>query len=129
MQCLAMLAVLAAVASPLAAQDNPFKLPKNKVSDIEVSYAYSGDVQGTGEKMISKDRTVIHETTSTKMFGKTSTVDRWTMLTEDSAYTVDLKDSIGTREPNMLPVMAKAYDDLDGASKQRLHQNMQDMRR
>jgi hypothetical protein len=127
MQRLAILAALAVVASPLAAQENPFKLPKNKVSGIEVSYAYSGDVQGTGQKMTSKDRMVSRETTSTKMFGKTSTVDRWTMLTEDSSYTVNLKDSTGTREPNMLPVMAKAYDDLDGASKQRLHQNMQDM--
>ena len=40
MQRLAILVALVVAASPLAAQENPFKLPKNKVSGIEVSYAY-----------------------------------------------------------------------------------------
>jgi hypothetical protein len=29
--------------------------------------------------------------------------------------------------PNLMPYMAKAYDDLDGDGKKRLHQNMEDM--
>jgi hypothetical protein len=79
MSRLALAAALALVAGPLAsplvAQGNPFKLPKNKLT----------------------------------------------------SYTVDLEKKTGVRRPNVLPYLAKAYDDLDGASKQRLHQNMQDM--
>ena len=114
-------------ASPLVAQDNPFKLPKNKLAAMEVTYAYAGDMQGTGERAISKDRIVSHETTTSKFFGKTTNTDSWTLFTPDSAYTADLTKKTGVRRPNVLPYMEKAYDDLDGASKQRLHQNMQDM--
>ena len=120
-------AALVVAASPLAAQANPFKLPKNKISAMGVSYAYAGDMQGTGEKAISKDRIVSHETTTTKFFGKTSTTDSWTLFTPDWNYTADLTKKTGLKMPNMLPHMEKAYDDLDGTSKQRLHQNMQDM--
>jgi hypothetical protein len=115
------------VASPLVAQDNPFKLPKNKLAAVDVTYAYAGDMTGVAERAISKDRIMSHETTSGKMFGKTTTTDRWTLFTPDSAYSADLTKKTGIRRPNVLPYMAKAYDDLDGASKQRLHQNMQDM--
>lgn len=124
---LAFAAALALVASPLLAQDNPFKLPKNKIGAVDVSYTYTGDMQGTAERAISKDRIVTHETTTSKFFGKTTNTDSWTLFTPDSAYTVDLTNKTGVRRPNMLPYMEKAYDDLDGASKQRLHQNLQDM--
>jgi len=124
---LALAAALALVASPLLAQDNPFKLPKNKVNAVDVTYAYSGDMQGTAERAISKDRVATHETTTSKFFGKTTNTDRWSLVTPDSAYTVDLTRKTGIRRPNMMPYMEKAYDDLDGASKQRLHQNMHDM--
>ena len=124
---LALAAALALVASPVLAQDNPFKLPKNKIGAIDVSYTYAGDMQGTAERAISKDRMVSHENTTSKFFGKTTTTDSWSLFTPDSAYTVDLTKKTGIRRPNMLPYMEKAYDDLDGASKQRLHQNMRDM--
>ncbi len=115
------------VASPLVAQANPFKLPKNKVSAIQVDYTYAGDLTGTGQRSIAGDRVASHETTTGKFFGKTSTHDTWTLMTPDSMYTADLTKKTGTRMPNMLPAMAKAYDGLDGAGKQRLHQNMQEM--
>jgi hypothetical protein len=127
MQHLAFVAALACAASPLIAQDNPFKLPKNKLAAVDVTYAYAGDMSGTAERAISKDRIVSHETTTSKFFGKTTNTDSWTLYTPDSAYSVDLTKKTGIRRPNVLPYMEKAYNDLDGASKQRLHQNLQDM--
>jgi hypothetical protein len=132
MKRLVVVAALTLVASPLVAgsllaQGNPFKLPKNKLSAVQVSYAYAGDMQGTAERAISKDRIVSHETTTSKFFGKTTNTDSWTLFTSDASYTADLTKKTGVKRPNMLPYMEKAYDDLDGASKQRLHQNMQDM--
>jgi hypothetical protein len=127
MRHLIVIAVFALFASPLAAQDNPFKLPKNKVNAIQVSYAYAGDMQGTGERAISKDKVVTHENTTSKFFGKTTSTDSWTLLTSDYSYSADLTKKTGVKRPNVLPYMEKAYDDLDGASKRRLHQNMQDM--
>jgi hypothetical protein len=127
MQHLAFVAALACAASPLIAQDNPFKLPKNKLAAVDVTYAYAGDMSGTAERAISKDRIVSHETTTSKFFGKTTNTDSWTLYTPDSAYSADLTKQTGIKRPNVLPYMEKAYDDLDGASKQRLHQNLQDM--
>jgi hypothetical protein len=127
MRRLVVIAVLALLASPLAAQDNPFKFPKNKVNAIQVSYAYAGDMQGTGERAISKDKFVTHENTTSKFFGKTTSTDSWTLLTSDYSYSADLTKKTGVKRPNELPYMEKAYDNLDGASKLRLHQNMQDM--
>ena len=127
MQRLGLVAALALAASPLAAQDNPFKLPKNKLTAADISYAYAGDMQGTAERAISKDRIVSHETTTAKMFGKTSNTDSWTLFTSDSSYTADLTKKSGVKRPNVLPYLEKAYDDLDGTSKQRLHQNLKDM--
>jgi hypothetical protein len=120
-------AVLLLIASTLHAQDNPFKVPKNKIDAIQVSYTYSGDMTGTATKAISKDKVVSHETTTSKMFGSTTNVDSWKMTTPDWSYSADLAKKTGTKSPNMLPHMEKAYDQLDGASKQRLHQNMQEM--
>jgi hypothetical protein len=127
MNRLVLTAALALAASPLLAQDNPFKLPKSKVSAIQVSYAYTGDMQGTAEKAISQNRIVSHETTTSKFFGKTTNTDSWSLFTPEWNYTADLTKKTGTKMPNVLPYMEKAYDDLDGTSKQRLHQNMQDM--
>jgi hypothetical protein len=127
MKRLAVVAVLALAASPLAAQDNPFKLPKNKVNAMQVSYAYSGDIQGTAERAISKDKVVSHEATTSKMMGQTSSTDSWTLSTPEWSYSADLTKKSGVKRPNVLPYMEKAYDHLDGASKQRLHQNMQAM--
>ena len=127
MKRLAFAAVLTLVACPLFAQDNPFKLPKSKLSSIQVSYTYAGDMQGTAEKAISKDKIVSHETTTSKFFGKTTNTDQWTLFTPEWNYTADLSKKTGLKRPNVLPYMEKAYDDLDGDSKKRLHQNMQDM--
>jgi hypothetical protein len=119
-------AVLGLLASSAAAQQNPFKLPKNN-TPVAVEYSYTGDMQGTGQRAISHDRVMQHQTTTGKFFGKTSTMNSWTLITPDSSYSADLTKQTGVAGPNVLPHMAKAYDDLDGASKQRLHQNMQDM--
>jgi hypothetical protein len=119
-------AVFGLLASSAAAQQNPFKLPKNNTS-VAVEYSYTGDMQGTGQRAISRDRVVQRQTTTGKFFGKTSTMNSWTLITPDSSYSADLTKQTGVAGPNVLPHMAKAYDDLDGASKQRLHQNMQDM--
>ena len=126
MKRIALGAVLGLFASSAAAQQNPFKLPKNNTS-VAVEYSYTGDMQGTGQRAISNDRVVQHQTTTGKFFGKTSTMDSWTLVTPDSSYSADLTKKTGVAGPNVLPHMAKAYDELDGASKQRLHQNMQDM--
>jgi hypothetical protein len=127
MRRLSIVVVLALVGSPLSAQDNPFKLPKNKVDAIQVSYAYTGDRQGTGERAISQGKIVSHETTTTKMFGKTTNTDSWTLFTPDWSYSADLTKKTGIKRPNVLPHMETAYNNLDGSSKQRLHQNMKDM--
>jgi len=127
MSHLVLVAAVALVASPLAAQDNPFKLPKNKLDAVDVTYAYAGDMTGVAERAISNGRIMSHETTSAKFFGKTTTTDEWTLFTADSSYSADLTRKTGIKRPNVLPYMEKAYDDLDGASKQRLHQNLQDM--
>jgi hypothetical protein len=119
-------AVLGLFASSAAAQQNPFKLPKNN-TPVAVEYSYTGDMQGTGQRAISHDRVVQQQTTTGKFFGKTSTMNSWTLVTPDSSYSADLTKKTGVAGPNVLPHMAKAYDDLDGASKQRLHQNMQEM--
>ena len=115
------------VAPQLSSQQNPFKASRGKVSSVQVDYAYAGNVTGTGQRTISADRVLDHQTTTGKFFGKTSTNDTWTLMTPDSVYSADLVHKTGTRGPNMLPVMARAYDDLDGAAKRRLQQNMQDM--
>src|SRR4051812_6018238 len=127
MKAFVVFAALGVAAAPLLAQDNPFKLPKNKVSAVQVSYSYGGDMQGTAERAISQDRIMSHETTTSKMFGKTSTADRWTLTTPDWSYSADLANKTGVKRPNVIPFMEKAYDKLDGTSKQRLHQNLQDM--
>jgi hypothetical protein len=127
MKAFVVFAALGVAAAPLLAQDNPFKTPKNKVSAIQVNYSYSGDMQGSAERAISQDKVMSHETTTAKMFGKTSTTDRWTLSTPDWTYDADLSKKTGVKHPNVLPYMEKAYDKLDGSSKQRLTQNLHDM--
>ncbi len=126
MKCLAVLAAVL-VAAPLSAQQNPFKLPHGNVSALAVDYAFAGDMTGTGQRVASHDRVMDRQTTTGKFFGKTSKFDSWTLMTPDSTYHADLTKKTGQRGPNMLPLMAKAYDDLDGNGKRRLRQNMQDM--
>ena len=122
------LAIMLLIAGPeLLSQQNPFKPSRGKVSAVQVDYAFAGNVTGTGQRIVSGDRMLDHQTTTGKFFGKTSTNDTWMLSTPDSVYTADLVKKTGTRGPNMLPVMARAYDDLDGTAKHRLQQNLQDM--
>ncbi len=121
------LAALTLSGASLSAQQNPFKLPHSSVSAVQVDYAFTGDMKGTGQRALSHDRMMVRETTTGKFFGKTTTVDSWSLMTPDSSYTADLGKKTGVRSPNMLPLMAHAYDDLDGTGKRRLRQNMQDM--
>jgi hypothetical protein len=109
----------------LLSQQNPFKLTRGK--PIQVDYVFAGNVTGTGQRTVSADRVLDHQTTTGKFFGKTSTNDTWMLITPDSVYNADLIKKTGTRGPNMLPLMARAYDDLDGTAKQRLQHNLQDM--
>lgn len=120
-----MLAVPTLDVPALLSQQNPFKLPRGKA--VQVDYAFAGNVTGTGQRTVSGDRMPEHQTTTGKFFGKTSTNDTWMLITPDSVYSADLTKKTGTRGPNMLPVMARAYDDLDGTAKHRLQQNLQDM--
>jgi len=120
-------AALAAFSLPLAAQPNPFKVPKMGLKGVEVSYTLSGDITGTAMLAADGSRSVHRQNGTMKMMGKTSTTDSWTLTTPDSMYMADLTKKQGTVMPNTLSAMSNAYDDLDDAAKKRLHQNMQDM--
>lgn len=120
-----LVAALAAVALPAIAQ-NPFKVKKSD-GKVEVSYTMSGDMSGKSSMAMDGERMAHRSTSTTKMMGKTTSSDTWTLVTPDSAYRADLTKKKGTVGPNLLPHMAKAYDDLDGDAKKRLHQNMDDM--
>ena len=126
MRSLALSATLLAITLPLAAQANPWKMPKAGLRG-EITYALSGDVTGTSKTTSDGDRVLHQQSGTTKMMGKTSNTSTWSLMTPDSIWTADLTKKEGTVAPNMLPAMAKAYDDLDGDAKKRLHQNMEDM--
>lgn len=121
-----LVAALAAVALPVVAQQNPFKVKKGDFK-AEISYTMSGDMSGKSTVAIDGERSARRATSTTKMMGKTTSSDTWTLTTPDSTYTADLTKKKGTVGPNLVPHLAKAYDDLDGDSKKRLHQNMEDM--
>jgi hypothetical protein len=118
---------LAGAVAPSFAQQNPFKVEKPKIKNAEVSYTMTGDMSGTATLALDGDRMARRQTTTTKMMGKTSSTDSWTLTTADSMYMADLTKKQGTVAPNILPHMANAYDGLDDAGKKRLHQNMKDM--
>jgi hypothetical protein len=119
--------VLATAAGGLAAQPNPFEIPKAKVPAVHVRYAMTGDMAGQGELAMEGSRMADRSTTTMTMLGKTTTTDRFTLTTPDSTWTADVGAKKGTVMPNVLPLMAEAYDDLDGRSKKRLHENMREM--
>ncbi len=122
-----LVAVLAAAALPAAAQPNPFKARKAGIKNAQIAYTMSGDMSGTSTLAFDGERTARRATSTTKMMGKTSSSDTWTLTTPDSIYTADLTKKKGLVAPNLAMYMAKAYEDLDGTSRKRLHQNMQDM--
>lgn len=127
MHRLVLSAALAAFGLPLAAQPNPFKVPKMGLKGVEVTYTLSGDITGTAMLAADGSRSVHRQNGTMKMMGKTSTTDSWTLTTPDSMYIADLTKKQGTVMPNTLSAMSDAYDDLDAAAKKRLHQNMEDM--
>ncbi len=117
-----------AAAVPATAQPNPFKIPKANIKGgAEVTYTLTGDITGTAMMAFDGDRWVRKQTGTMKMMGKTTTTDSWTLTTPDSMYNADVTKKQGTVMPNMVPLMAKAYDKLDGTGKKNLHQNMGDM--
>jgi hypothetical protein len=119
---------LLAAAVPAAAQPNPFKIPKSNIKGgAEVTYTLTGDITGTAVMAFDSDQWVRKQTGSMKMMGKTTTTDTWTLTTPDSMYNADVTKKQGTVMPNLVPLMAKAYDKLDGTGKKNLHQNMGDL--
>jgi hypothetical protein len=127
MRFIALCAAVAIAAPSLAAQQNPFKLPKSPLQAADITYELSGDMKGTAAVAVDRDRYVRRSQTTMKMMGKTITADDWSLTTPDSTYYADLTKKQGYVMPNLLPHMAKAYDDLDGGSKKRFHQNMNEM--
>src|SRR5258707_936628 len=127
MSRVALVAALAIAAVPLSAQANPFKVAKPGLKTLAVTYSLTGDIAGTATVAMDGDRMARRQTSTMKMMGKTSSSDSWTLVTPDSSYMADLTKKQGTVMPNMLPIMARAYDGLDGDAKKRMHQNMQDM--
>ena len=119
---------LACLAAPATAQPNPFKMPKMNVKGgAEVTYDLTGDIKGTAKMAYDADRWMRSQTATMKMMGKENTSSTWSLTTPTELYNADLAKKQGTILPNMVPLMAKAYDDLDGDGKKRVHQNMNDM--
>lgn len=114
------------LAGPLAAQPNPFKLPKMNIK-AHVTYQLAGDQKGTSETAIDGDRFMTKTQSSIKMMGKETKANHWSLVTADSMYNADLDKKEGWVSPNLLPYYAKAYDQLDGAGKQRFHSNIKEM--
>ena len=119
-------ALTAAAAGSARAQQNPFKMQKTSLKG-EITYTLSGDVTGTAKTTADGERILHQQNGTTKMMGKSSTTNTWMLTTPDSVWNADLTKKQGTVAPNLLPAMANAYDELDGAGKKRLHQNMEDM--
>jgi hypothetical protein len=111
----------------LSAQPNPFKVAKPDIRGASIAYAMTGDMTGTATAVYDGDRYLRASNTTVKIMGSSTTVNDWTLTTADSVWRADLTKKEGTVGPNMIPVMARAYDDLDKDGKKRFHQNMQDM--
>ena len=127
MRRLSLSALAAIVTVPLAAQQNPFKPAKLGISGAQVTYSLTGDIVGTSIMSLNREQMARRQTSTTKMMGKSLSTDMWTLTTEDSMYTADLTKKEGTVSPNILPFLAKAYDNLDNEGKKRLHENAKDM--
>lgn len=115
-----------AIVSSGAAQPNPFKVAKINLKG-EVTYVLGGDQTGTAQVAFDGDRYLSRSEGQIKMMGKTTKSSTWTLVTADSMYTADLEKKEGTAMPNLLPLYARAYDQLDGGGKQRFHQNIKEM--
>jgi len=127
MRHLTLWVLAAATVAPLAAQPNPFRPVTLGIRGAQVSYSLTGDVAGTATLAMDPERTTRRQTSTMKMMGKSVSTDSWVLTTEDSTYTADLTKKEGTVAPNMVPLMARAYDHLDNPGKKRLHDNLKDM--
>ncbi len=116
-----------AVTAPAAAQANPFKLPWRGLPAYTVDYTMGGDMAGSGRSTAGGDRMASTQTVTAKFFGKSTTTSTWSMNDAEVLMTADLTKKRGEKMVNPLPMMAKAYDELDGPSKARLHDNMTSM--
>lgn len=121
------MAAFTAAAVPMSAQPNPFKPAKSGLKGAHVTYALTGDIAGNATLSIDGDRTARRQTSTMKMMGKTIATDTWTLTTADSTYSADLTKKQGTVAANILPHMARAYENLDGAGKKRFHENVREM--
>ena len=68
----AVVAVVAVVVpvTTIAAQQNPFKLPKSSLKGAEITYELTGDMKGTATVHVDGDRLVRRSQTTMKMNGK-----------------------------------------------------------
>jgi hypothetical protein len=127
MRCFVYAAGLVAAALPASAQQNPFKAEKSKIKNAEVTYTLTGDMSGSATLALDGEKVARRQTSTTKIMGKATTTDSWTLMTADSMFIADLTKKQGTVAPNIVPHMATAYDALDNDAKKRLHQNVNDM--
>ena len=115
----------AALATPLAAQPNPFKVQSADLPAARITYTLAGDVTGTSMTAFTGDRMVTRTTSTGKMLGQEITTESWSLVMGDSIWSADLAKGTGTSMPNLLPFLAREYDELDKDGRKRLHANMQ----
>lgn len=124
---LAGLAVLTALAPTLTAQQNPFRPSGGTVKSALVQYSVSGDENGTEELAVAADRRATRTTTTVRVFGKDTKVNRLEVDSRDSTYRVDLEKKEGYRIASPTTAMADEYDKLSPADKERFQANMREL--
>lgn len=127
MRVLLALAAFGMVATPLAAQPNPFKLSRAKLRSVQVEYTLGGEVTGTGVSAMSGDQFMTRSVSTGKFFGKESTTESWTLTTPEWIYSGDIREGKGHKMANPLRAMAEEYDKLSRDEKKRAYQNLQDL--
>lgn len=118
---------LVAVPTSASAQQNPFRLDRDKVRSVEVHSEMTGDLKGTAVTALAGDRMVTRSTSTGKFFGKVSTTESWSLVTPEWLYTGNPTEAKGTRMPNMLGAMANEFDELSRDAKRRGVKNMADL--
>jgi hypothetical protein len=115
------------LAFPAAAQQNPFDLALKNLPAYTVDYTMAGDMTGSGRSTSGGNRMASTQTVTGKFFGKSSTSTTWSLTDPEVIWSADIGKKSGTKTVNPLPMMAKAYDDLDAAGRARFHDNMRSM--
>ena len=114
-------------APSLSAQQNPFKIDRGKLRSVEVHYAMTGDLTGTGMTALADGQLVTRSTSTGKFFGKVSTTESWALVTPEWMYSGDPATGKGTKMPNMMATMAREFDGLSKEEKKRAVQNTMDL--